>query len=218
MQSLENKKILFSIDFLFLFIIVFFAGMTWQPIFVHADYATCINSNPDVLGGMQNTDCAITAVPVTNFNISEDNLELIFSNGSNLIIEVAIFSASTTDPLLVYSESLSNTFAVTIEKSDLSPNSNGLYYYSVTDSNYSTTGGSFYLINNKFYEKLANVQQFESGFSYGEILTSLLLLLILTALIFHTFWARIFGTKLSVPFYRTFLGNNSKEGKEIKNI
>jgi len=61
-------------------------------------------------------------------------------------------------------------------------------------------------------------QLFINGFSYGEAMISLLLLLILTALIFHTFWARIFGTKLSVPFYRTFLGNNSKEGKEIKNI
>jgi len=61
-------------------------------------------------------------------------------------------------------------------------------------------------------------QLYINGFSYGETMISLLLLLILTALIFHTFWARIFGTKLSVPFYRTFLGNNSKEGKEIKNI
>ena len=47
---------------------------------------------------------------------------------------------------------------------------------------------------------------------------SLLLLLIFTTLIFHTFWARMFGIKLSVPFYRTFLGNNSKEGKEIKHL
>jgi hypothetical protein len=56
------------------------------------------------------------------------------------------------------------------------------------------------------------------NFSNGEAMISLLLLLILTTLIFHTFWARVFGTKFSVPFYRTFLGNNSKEGKEIKNI
>ena len=72
-----------------------------------------------------------------------------------------------------------------------------------------------------FYSPLPTAtssQLFVNGFSYGETMISLLLLLILTALIFHTFWARIFGTKLSVPFYRTFLGNNSKEGKEIKNI
>lgn len=61
-------------------------------------------------------------------------------------------------------------------------------------------------------------QLYINGFSYGEAMISLFLLLILTTLIFHTFWVRIFGTKLSVPFYRTFLGNNSKEGKEIKNI
>lgn len=56
------------------------------------------------------------------------------------------------------------------------------------------------------------------SFSQGEAMISFLLLLILTTLVFHTFWARLFGTKLSVPFYRTFLGNNSKEGKEIKHI
>jgi hypothetical protein len=61
-------------------------------------------------------------------------------------------------------------------------------------------------------------QLYINGFSYGEAMISLLLLMILTALIFHTFWARLFGIKLSVPFYRMFLGNNSKEGKEIKNI
>lgn len=56
-----------------------------------------------------------------------------------------------------------------------------------------------------------------NGFTYGEIVISLLLFLLVLGMIFGGVWNRLLGVKIKVNPFNTFLGNNSREGKKIYN-
>lgn len=54
-----------------------------------------------------------------------------------------------------------------------------------------------------------------NGFSYGEIMITLILFLMLTIMFFGGLWNRVIGIKKKISASNKFLGNNSEEGKRI---
>ena len=234
-MRLSIDKLVFIVSLIFFVILGFFIGAAFEPLFVHADTITnCLNSNPAVLGGMQNTDCfsyqsessdiSIGISPSRKFLYITMFPDFAYAGGSEIasFSYFSFYNIGTLDPCAGGTDCYVTTETV----GGVSGLSDGSYSF-----NYFGLGINYYpahffnVVDGKFYLNLSDIQSnstssamYVGGFSYGEAMVSLLLLLILTTIVFHTFWVRIFGTKLSVPFYRSFLGNNSKEGKEIKNI